>query len=367
MGANLHEHFRSLFLADNFVTLGTDLFSIPPNEQKLSEAFGRYDQLLLMLRVNFRISEAKARFLIPESDFQKLTIQDLCLRLPGTVFENFKKLVEMHIPEKNVSNVEIRNLYVLQEDIRTIWLKNLSKEMLTKIYINYFETDNQENWKDLHISVSAPYLTGEHKWRYNLFLEVAHQYKAKVKTFLSIHRGKIDHANLRSSDFQYIDGIDLTASMFEDQRTLNALKQDSLERIFDFASRNGKELRIHAFEASNTGPFYKILKNVLKTYKRPIQIRIGHISHLTKEWLVLMKKNPHLQISFDVNASSNFWLQSRKTSELIEIIKMIHSFGFSTNLGSDGRGILPLSSYREQTKILDSEGYNYQCVKFYLK
>ncbi|MBL7545161.1 MAG: hypothetical protein JNL11_15190 [Bdellovibrionaceae bacterium] len=371
-GNNSHEHFRSLFLAENFLALGDDLFSVPANEQTLTEAFGRYDQLLLMLRVNFGIPENKAHELVSEADFAKMTLHELCTRVPGDASANFKKLVTMSIPNKDVSNFEMRQIYVLQEDIRTIWLKNLSKDQLAKVYRNYFETDPAENWKEIHISLSAPYLTGEHRWRYELFLEIAQRkYQAKIKSFLSIHRDKIGQTPVIASELTAIDGIDLTASMFEDNKAkesskLNTSKNAALEHIFDWASQNGKEIRIHAFEGANTGPFYDMLETVLSSYRRPVKIRIGHIGYLTKEWLERMKKNSFLNVTFDVNAASNYWLQSRKTADLIEIIKMIHHYGYSTHLGSDGRGILPKSSYLDQVRTLRTHGFKYMCHKFYL-
>lgn len=370
--SNFHEHFSSLFLADNFVALGPDVFSVPTEEQLLSKTLVTYERYLLFMKVNFNLSEDAARKTVSPEDFPHLTIKDLCHSLPGDPIENFRHFIFIEKVEKGLSSADVRRIYATQEDIRTHWIKSLSPEHLVRVYRHYFENDHPQNWKEMHISIPEVFLHDPvHKWRYSTFTEMAKHYKAKVKTFVSVRRDKIKSAIKRVDGDHGIDGLDITSSLFEDNQEfemdkMKKVKAELLVNLFNFMSETQQELRIHAFEAANTGPFYDILKQTLQNHSQPIRIRIGHINHVTSEWLDVMAKNRNLNIRFDVNGASNFWLHSTPTSEILRKIRMIHSYGFKTNLGSDGRGILPGSSYLEQLGTLRKMGYNYQCIQFYV-
>ncbi|GEM_PF-2590127 len=370
--SNFHEHFSSLFLADNFVALGPDVFSVPTEEQLLSKTLVTYERYLLFMKVNFNLSEDIARNIVSLEDFPHLTIKDLCHSLPGDPVENFRHFIFIEKVEQGMSSADVRKIYATQEDIRTHWIKSLSPEHLARLYRHYFETDHQQNWKEMHISIPEVFLHDPvHQWRYSTFTEIATHYKAKVKTFVSVRRDKIKNAIKRLDGDHGIDGLDITSSLFEDNQEfemdkMKKVKAELLVNLFNFMSETQQELRIHAFEAANTGPFYDILKQTLQNHSQPIRIRIGHINHVTSEWLDVMAKNRNLNIRFDVNGASNFWLHSTPTSEILRKIRMIHSYGFKTNLGSDGRGILPGSSYLEQLGTLRKMGYNYQCIQFYV-
>lgn len=370
--SNFHEHFSSLFLADNFASLGSDVFSIPVEEQLLSKTLVTYERYLLFMKVNFDLSEEAARQTVTPEDFAHLTIKDLCHSLPGDPVENFRHFVFIEKVGKGLSSADVRKIYATQEDIRTHWIKSLSSEHLIRLYRHYFEADQYQNWKEMHISIPEVFLHDPvHQWRYSTFTAMAMHYKAKVKTFVSVRRDKIKSAIKRLEGDHGIDGLDITSSLFEDNQEfemdkMKKVKAELLTNLLDFMSETKQELRIHAFEAANTGPFYDILKFALENHRRPVRLRIGHINHITPEWLDLMAKNKNLDIRFDVNGASNFWLHSTPVAEVLKKIRMIHSYGFKTNLGSDGRGILPGSSYLEQLGTLRKMGYNYQCIQFYV-
>lgn len=369
--SNFHEHFSSLFLANNFTALGSDVFSVPAEEQLLSKTLGTYERYLLFMKVNFNLSEKAARQTVTPEDFSHLTIKDLCHSLPGDAVENFKHFVFIEKVEKGLSSADVRKIYATQEDIRTLWIKNLSPEHLIRLYRHYFETDHRQNWKEIHISIPEVFLHDPvHQWRYSTFIAMATHYKAKIKTFVSVRRDKIKSAIKRLDGNHGIEGLDITSSIFEDNQEfeMNKMKKVTAElliNLLNYMSETQQELRIHAFEAANTGTFYDILKQALENHSRPVRIRIGHINHVTPDWLDLMVKNKNLNIRFDVNGASNFWLHSTPAAEILKKIRMIHSYGFKTNLGSDGRGILPGSSYLEQLGTLRKMGYNYQCIQFY--
>ncbi|MBL7544119.1 MAG: hypothetical protein JNL11_09895 [Bdellovibrionaceae bacterium] len=371
ISSNSHEHFASLFLAENFAAVGDEVFTVPRDVQLLTHTIGTYERYLMILKVNFGYSQEEARKLISEAEFSDLTISDLCRRLPGAPMDNFKKLISFSIGTSNIQSMVLRKIYATIETMRLGWIKSFSNQALEKMYRNYFETDHRENWDEIHLSIPKSFAIGEHQNQYSQFLQIAKEHGAQIKTYISVVRSYLNKASDHFMSAPHTDGVDITSSIFEDEEHSDTKKTkyftfEILKHLLDQVSQSGKELRIHAFEASNRGPFYHLLMQVLAKYDKPIRIRIGHINHINKQWLELFSSNTNLKIRFDVNVASNITLHSANVHEIIEKMKLIHSFGYSTDLGSDGRGILPGTSYRAQLKLLNTNGLQYKCLKYYV-
>ena len=132
-------------------------------------------------------------------------------------------------------------------------------------------------------------------------------------------------------------------------------------------------LRLHAFEATNTGGFYdgiyRMMNDVTaknsKLKGNPPVISIGHINELTEEdikKIAKLKAQAQLNgvpfnIVFDLNYQSNIQLQNSNGTKLANTIKLLRKYQLPVAFGSDGTGILgQTSSDTHQAKLIAQHG-----------
>lgn len=177
-------------------------------------------------------------------------------------------------------------------------------------------------------------------------------------------------------------GIDITGSISEEEKTLKAKQIKNLREILDklklaLTGNSDSVFRIHAFEGTNKGDFYKeimyffermSLEKPENGLKNPI-ISIGHVAKLSNEDIAhfisireeAQKRGIPLKFVFDANLISNKKLQNTEAVQLASRINKLFEAGFEVGLGSDGTGILGKDSAIEaQLNQLLKAGLNYK-------
>lgn len=174
------------------------------------------------------------------------------------------------------------------------------------------------------------------------------------------------------------DGVDITGSITEQRKELSNKQIKNTAKAFreialSLGGSNDTLLRIHAFEATNQGSFYKELfkfadelaSGQIPINGKPPVLSIGHIAALSdldierfSEIRDKAKKNGiPFKIVFDANVVSNLEVQGVTRNQILENIKKLDKAGFEVGVGSDGTGILGKeSSVKSQISVLRKEG-----------
>lgn len=180
----------------------------------------------------------------------------------------------------------------------------------------------------------------------------------------------------------WCEGVDVAGSLYGPLKELmqkNWIKysvQNRLTRIAELLSKYEKKtMRIHAFEVSGKGGFYKSLEDFLEnlkyTYiKNKLEIRFGHFAKLKKFSLKklsnVQKKNvDKIEISFDFPFFSNLHVANQSPLQLLINLSHILQYEFPVYLGADGLGIYGAqSSSRNLIRSIEENWEKHNDSKF---
>lgn len=381
---NYHEHLQYLYLPENVADLGESLLNAQLRSKKFIEFFFPRQIARSVAKEILHVSLEQAEDLTFE--------QAVLLAGEGNFRAGILKLLQLP-SEKKLSTQQARELYLSMGSLRYGLLSFLSTEAALQIFQNYFESEPQYRRKVIEATVFVLDFLNPTQAQ---FLTNLQQLAAKFGTNLSYfggwsHFSAIDGIPNLLEDSQVIQlttdkkirGFDLVGSIFEGDdanppnsklplrktielfaatgwhlnpkgnvakalasqpnRPLNSiLIEQQLRAFFDFHSTHNLELRLHAFETSRTGPFYKALEHLLSTYNKPLQLRLGHAMYLTPKWISLFKSNSQISLTVDVNRASNLALSENASDQrLNRVERLLIDAKIPVRYGFDGRGLLP--------------------------
>jgi|GEM_PF-3198993 len=152
----------------------------------------------------------------------------------------------------------------------------------------------------------------------------------------------------------WLHGVDLVGSLSDaggQPGTFEGLKTN-LDLLFKSSRDHGYGVRIHAFESTSSGVFYEALHKSLwgcvKNGVFPPVLRIGHIRHLTGDFLRQLEAMQYYASNtgisfepvFEMNLESNLQLVAGNVFDTVQVVQRLHELGMKVVIGSDGAGIL---------------------------
>lgn len=352
--SNFHEHLFSLPFVENIVSKANSIFALPDNAQKLSLFFKSPEQLKAFLYTKWE--HQKVDEFIASGGFDK-TLSELCHFFPGSGQENLKRILSLDIALPATLR---RICYEIIETIRKDILLVLPDEEFLSIYEDYLKNEPLINRKVISATATRRFFETQKPQK---LISLCKSYGSRLFFRLSWQRLRLLYEDFRPGptihkliESRIIRGIDLVGSLNEEKIAYHLSKKEiekKLRSLFDFSSNLGLVLVLHIFEEANNDIFYEALKNVVGSYKKNLYLEIGHLTLINKKWLNIFSSNPKLKCLFHVNAASNMILQNQTAASLKEKIHLLSSYHFPVAIGSDGRGILPGSSWKEQATILN--------------
>ena len=245
--------------------------------------------------------------------------------------------------------------YQMISGLRKMILNKISPDNFEKIFASFLAQEKRENAGVLDLSLASDFM-GQHE-KIKRLQALAAQKNIELRFFASIPRKMIlnedNTINRIMAEIRevyasgLIRGIDIPGSLFETSQKAQATLgpqavADRLARVFDLASELGIPLRLHAFETTSEGVFYDALRILLKKYRRPLALRIGHINALTTDWMELLRQfaeTPGHGVTLEANLESNHRLHRTPYEKLVAKMQMARKFGLTLVNGGDGRGI----------------------------
>lgn len=358
---NYHDHIYSIPLAKDFSVQIDAIMALKPKSQMLSNFFENEQDLSHYLQDQFSLNAESVTVILKEKGM-KLTLKELFEKLGGDPKVHLEKLVTA-----NSKSPDHFTAYKNAEKFRLRFLLSLDQNAVHKIFESYFANEPLPNRSTMDVSVSLPLEETPQRPKLVSLLELAQRNGSQLSYFASIPRQNLEKESFviplpieEMRQQGLIKGIDISGSITEVLGYSAAdTKSDALKRnltmIVNYASENRLSLKVHAFEGTNSGPFYDALKDVLKSYKGPgLELRIGHIAKLSKEWCDFLKTlGASIAIKMEASIASNIYLNSSVSlGDLKKNIEMIKEYSYPVFFGSDGRGILSGSSYLEQMELL---------------
>lgn len=358
---NYHDHIYAIPLAKDFSSQVEAVLALKPKSQGFSNFFENEQELSAYLQETFSLNPESVTVILKEKGM-KTTIKDLFEKIGGDP----KKLLEKMLVA-NVKSSDHFAAYKNAEKFRLRLLLSLDALTVQKIFESYFASEPLPNRSVMDVSISLPLEEPAQRGKLMTLLELAKKNQSALSFFASIPR-----QNLEKEAYQIppvmeelrvlgsIKGVDISGSITEvlgySTEVKSELIRKNLTMLVSYASEHGLALRIHAFEGANSGPFYDAFKEVFRNYKGPsLELRIGHIAKLSKEWCDFLKSLPTtITVKIEANIASNMYLNSSVSLvDLRKNIDMAKEYSFPVFLGSDGRGILEGSSYLEQKELLE--------------
>ncbi len=362
--SNFHEHLFSLPFPQQIASEADEIFSLPKDQQRLARFFPTIESVRFKLRP---FKDPK----LPMLSLQ-MTLKELCCALEGNPKENLQAILTMHTTRED-SSKQRQLEYELCETMRKEILLSLSNEPFLRIYEAYFKEEPLVNRRVISATATQRFFAQDAKMR--SLLQLAQNYGSELVLRVSLQRTVLLEKGLNfSSDVlpllkrHAIAGIDIVGSLKEMEAAYPYTEEQMQKRLlelFEFVSKHHLVLVFHMFEASSDGPFYTAFQRALQAQQSPLYLEVGHIAELTPRWLDVLTSNPAVHILFHVNPTSNALLHGISAAKLSTLIRLISQKGVPVALGSDGRGILPRSSYQEQIELLPATLSPYSFLSLY--
>jgi hypothetical protein len=357
LAGNEHEHLQYLPTLDDIeVAMNGKLGQIPAQDLFSNPS-------ILEKKFVHLVPAKKLEILVKNSDLSTLCA-NLSKEIPGSTPRSI--LIDLfEMGEHSLHNMES---YLSSTNIRDILFRK-DPEILIKAVQNHVK--NAAFYEGNKTLFTIPNYLAKKKYLYQI-KEIYDLKSWEVDFFYSIPRTslfkdeKFDkelREGLELIESKAIKGLDVSSSIREGTHG-NGLSEShksklekNIKKIFKVHRQNNAAIRIHAFEAANSGQFYDILWKSLEECKSngclPNTIHIGHINALDDASLdrfqKLRKWKPNLEIVFEANIESNIKTHQADIQDLAKKIEKIHRKGFKVALGSDGRGILGPASKSIET------------------
>lgn len=356
--SNFHEHLFSLPFPENIASQHEAIFALPEEQQHLSIIFP--DHFLterdLRKKLHLRWSKKETQGITLDT-----TLSALCHTLPGDPKDNLRQLLAFAASTKKCEKLKLFD-YETSETLRKNLLLALPKENFLKIYEAYFNEEPLANRTVISATVTRRFFDRAQHQKYHALIRLAAQYQTQLIYRVSLQRTQFLKKGLALSkevlellEGDHIGGIDVVGSLLEATYSYPYTKQEMQTRLvelFEYIHKNHLIVVFHLFEDQSDDAFYAALQETLKNWNKPLCIEVGHVAHITPEWIDLFAANPALHPLFHINVASNQLLHNIPLSHLKKIGHSLLKKGFPVVLGSDGRGILPGSSYLEQKELL---------------
>ena len=351
--SNFHEHLFALPFPQHIAQEHRVIFSLPDDKQRLSSVFPTVEALHKKLSLQWKGKNIRAITL-------DTTLKTLCHALPGKPEENLLKLLTYTSTQK--SSCTFRKFdYESCELLRKSILLSLPIDPFLRIYDAYFKQEPLINREIISATVTRRFFALNQQKKHVALLHLASSYHTRLIYRVSLQRNTLlkqaialPKEVLSLLITQQIGGIDVVGSLQEATYTYPYTKhkiQSRLKTLFDFAHHHHLVIVFHLFEECNDDPFYLALKETLSTWNKPLFLEVGHIATINQEWIELFASTPTLHTLFHLNPQSNHLLHDTPISHLKKVAKHLLKKGLPVALGSDGRGILPASSYQEQKAL----------------
>jgi hypothetical protein len=367
LAGNAHEHLQTLFSIDDFKPIFSHILN-PSGPQaptafkvdKLFKSLNQYQQILNLYPIE---SKLKAQLV---KDYHELTLAQVFRQLPGDPQKNLEFSLSM--PEqKPESSKASRKAFSRAFAMRSALISNLSTDDLLTVFLHYLNTTSLEERDFLNLSIPFSYAQDQQ----DVLTQMQNLAKSRgthLRFMLSLTRkGLLIQSDVFTklqaltslAEAGQLQGVDITQSLFEDgdhSEVPESLEQykSSLWLLFTLAHQFNIPLQIHAFEASNSGPFYSALEHVIKNFDKSMLLWVAHVNRLDARWIQILRSNPQLAVTAEVNLESNVQLQGADPLSIIEIVKRLREASITTLLGTDGRGIFPRASIFQQENSMKS-------------
>ncbi len=357
--SNFHEHLFSLPSPRDIREASEEIFLLPEKKQRLSEMFKNSEELYRFLK--YKWNEDEAKDFVENGGYDKTFLQ-LCQNFKGSPKANLEKILAYDFDE--TAPIEDRRLlYIDLEDIRKTLFLGISAKGLENIFRHYFEHESLVNRRIISATVTRRFFGCDQNKKYRRLRDLAQKYGTQLVYRVSLQRQDLLKTGIALNQESFcllkkgeIGGIDLVGSLQEKTYVYSqsqAAIEEKLVLLFDYISDHSLVLVMHLFEGENKDSFYQALENVLKTYRKPILLEIGHIACIDSRWIGIFASNPNLNVLFHVNARSNQLLHDCSVERLQQTVHKLNAAGFPVVPGCDGRGILPGATYCEQVALLD--------------
>ncbi|MBJ7450264.1 MAG: hypothetical protein JHC93_07910 [Parachlamydiales bacterium] len=355
--SNFHDHLFSIPFAKNFSRVASSIFRIPSKELKLTDFFKNEDELTNFIEV--RWGKPAALIFTHQGGFKQSLI-DLCLSMPGDPSHNLERILTLESNEKTAVPLRQKE-YIAIEDMRKKILLALPADDFEEVYRGYFRSDPLCNRRYISAAVTRRFFTESQDEKRERLMALAIKENTRLVYRVSLQREELMDDGVKFPNHvmdlllnKSIGAIDVVGSLRENQYSYPDVKlvQSRIRELFDFVRQHHISLVFHLFETCNNDNFYQGLEDVLRLVDRPLQIEVGHIARLDDRWIDIFASNPNLDMMFHVNVVSNMRLHGLTIEKLRETVFNLRQKGFKVVPGSDGRGILPSSSYVEQKVIL---------------
>ncbi len=355
--SNFHEHLFSLPFKENFFGLENKLFT--PQLSIAVEDVIKYDSFWkTVAKKNW--PHLTDRFI----NFKDASLEELYSASGMDNKKDFLLAILDFDTYLDLSKEEKRAAYQVSENLRKTILLNLDQEDFLKVFKRYFETELLVNRKVISATCTRRFFKDENKAQ--ALQELAMKYGTELVYRCSIQRSAFVNQGvndlpdyiLSAINQRIILGIDIVASINEtpqDHLEKEIQIIEKLEELFRFTQKNDLVLFMHAFEGTNQGPFYRAMQKALTNIKGPLYLEIGHSQWINTKWIKFLKSLPSVYTVFHCCPSSGVHLHDTDIAKLQSVSKEIRSHGFSLFLGSDGRGILPNSSFLEMQALIEED------------
>lgn len=354
--SNFHEHLFSVPFPSHIATEHEAIFSLPEEKQSLSCFFSTETELRKKLSLQWDAKQIQGITL-------ETTLKTLCYILPGSPKKNLQKLLTFTATKKSPCSLRKFD-YETCETLRKNIFLALPIDPFLRIFTSYFQEEPLINREVISATVTRRFFLPKQKTKHVALVHLARRFNTRLIYTVSLQRTTLlkkgialPEEVLAQLHDRTIGGIDIVGSLYEETYTYPFTKQEMQKRLcslFDFIQRHHLVVVFHLFEGQNDGPFYNALKETLTTWNKPLFLEVGHIASLNKEWIHLFASNPSLHTLFHCNPQSNAFLQDTPIPQLKKLTQALVKEGFPVVMGSDGRGILPASSYREQKRLIST-------------
>lgn len=355
--SNFHEHLFSVPFPSHIAKQHEAIFAIPEEKQTLSCFFSSHSELQKKLNLHW---DAK----LTQEITLKTTLKDLCIALPGLPQKNLQTFLTF-ISTNQSPRAQRKFDYETCETLRKNLFLALPLDPFLRIFAAYFQDEPLINRRVISATVTRRFFAPDQTAKHAALMRLAQRFNTKLIYRVSLQRAALLNKGIALPQEviaklcdQTIKGIDVVGSLNEETHTYPQTKgemQTRLHTLFEFAHTHELVIVFHLFEERHDGPFYSALKETLATWNKPLFLEIGHIASLSEEWMRLFASNLNLRTLFHLNPQSNLLLQDTTLAHLKNLAQTLIKRNFPVVMGSDGRGILPASSYEEQRQLVPAD------------
>ncbi len=363
--SNQHEHFYSYFLTDAFFEAYRKVFGKPIGGLTIGEVSSR-NGVSHSPEMIEKIFGKEALAYLALKPAANPTLDELSTSL-AAFFHADAGAIQRQFFEFGPQNRRDTDTYMENEHVRRRILVGLFEkdrvkyqELLTALAESTMKRTELVNRKV--VAFSVPFELFDRSSLESLAGTFAAQGSA-TEFSLSYPRYRFDEPGkdfdeklallARSLKEGWAHGVDITGSIEEEAAAPNAklaaLYESRMMRVARIVGEANGVFKVHAFEATDKGPFYdalwKVLDGISKLPEahRPRRVVMGHIGSLSHDdinRLTAFNEKAGLPIAFDANLLSNELVQGMKLESLAALLRHLHKAGFEIGLGGDGQGII---------------------------